>query len=273
MTDETQAAMPVEDAPVPADSSPAEPAEPVETKPDETGKPSEENLSEKVQKRFDQLTWEREQARREADYYRSMAMQPKPEPEPEKVVPLLPKLEDFGYDEAKYQAALIDYATKQARDVVESRLSEAAHQARELRRVEAFTERQRNFAKSAPDFEAKVLQDPTLPITEGMRDVILDSDAGPEIAYYLANNRQVAQQIASLPPHLAALEMGRIEGRMSAKKEATAPKVSSAPPPPPKVESSDAAVDRDPDKMTDAEWMKWREKQISAARARQFIKR
>ena len=117
------------------------------------------------------------------------------------------------------------------------------------------------------------MRDPTLPITPAMREVILDSDAGPEIAYWLANNREQAERIARLPPHLAALEMGRIEGRMQATKEAaraakSIPRVSQAPPPPPKVEESATEVEKSPDDMSMSEWLKWREKDLRKKQGR-----
>jgi hypothetical protein len=93
--------------------------------------------------------------------------------------------------------------------------------------------------------------------------VIVDSPTGPEMAYYLASNREVAEQIASLPPHLAALEMGRIEGRLSALKEVkTRPSVvSKAPPPPPKVDDTPTPVristtDPESDQLSVDEWIK-----------------
>ena len=287
MTEETQGASPVEDAPVlpseseAADSSPAPQAQP-EAEPNDAQTPPRDEegkfLSPKAQQRIDHLTWEKNQREREAEYWRQLALQAQQPRQPAPEAPAqpvkLPTLEEHGYDEAKYQAALLDYAARQAESVVEKRLKEADAQRSEQARAESFATRQREFAKSAPDFEDKVLRDPTLPITEAMRDVILDSDAGPELAYYLANNRGLAEQIARLPAHLAALEMGRIDGRIAAEKEAkkaaaTKPKpvVTQAPPPPPTVETNDAEVSKDPysDEMSLAEWNKWREKQLRKA--------
>jgi hypothetical protein len=272
MTDETQGLEPTEDAPLlpeeqAADSStaPEAQAEPEPKTPqprDEDGKFS----SERAQRRFDQLTWEKNQAAREAEYWRQLASQNQPKPEPEKPTKL-PTLEEHGYDEAKYQAALLDYSREIARQEAKSLLESERKQQTEQKRAETFAERQREFIKNTPDFEDKVLRDPTLPITSAMRDVIVDSDNGPELAYYLANNREAAVAISRLPPHLAALEMGRIDGRLAAQKEAAksapkAPPVSKAPPPPPKVEATEVEVEKDPDDMSVDEWVKWRNKQL-----------
>ena len=131
MTEETQAEMPVEDAPVlpetqAADSSPA-PEAPAIADDAGTERPQDDEgkfISPKAQKRIDELTWKSHEAERQAEHWRQMAMAqqaPKPVEEPVK----LPTLESVGYDESKYQAALIEYATKQAEQVVERRLTEA----------------------------------------------------------------------------------------------------------------------------------------------------
>ncbi len=254
MTDETtQAEMPVPDAIVPeteqADSSPA-----VETGDDSaTAKPVKDG----VQRRIDELTRNWRQEQREKQQLLEMLQQQKlPEPAPV-VQPKLPTLEEYGYDEAKYQAAFLAFAERQAESVVERRLTEREQQQREQTRVESFVTRQKEFAKATPDFEDKVLRDPTLPITHAMRDVIIDSPAGPELAYYLADNREAAAAIAKLPAHLAALEMGRIEGRLAALKELKSrpvPVVSKAPPPPPILESAESSSPKAPEDMSDAEW-------------------
>jgi hypothetical protein len=270
MTDETQGLEPTEDAPVlptetsDADSSPATEAQPETEQTDPQPRDEEGKfLSPKAQKRIDQLTWEKNQREREAEYWRQEALRHQQQPEPKVEEPVkLPTLEQYGYDESKYQAALIEYATKQAERVVEDRLSKAEQQRAEKARVESFATRQQEFAKSNPDYQARV-SDPTLPITAAMRDVIWDSPTGPELAYYLAQNREAAEQIARLPAHMAALEMGRIDGRLQALKEVKRkPPVTQAPPPPPKVEDAEVPVQKTPDEMDTDEWLKWREKQL-----------
>src|SRR5574343_523402 len=245
MTDETNTAEAVET------TAPVESVEPVEQAPQEV-EAVEPQTPDDAGEAPKPRGWVSERIKELADernHWRDMALryqQPAPEPTPKAPEPVVaPTLESVGYDDAKYQAAILEYAAKQAEAVVERRLSEAEQQRAVQARLESFVTRQKEFAKAAPDFEDKVLRDPTLPITAAMRDVIIDSPSGPEIAYYLAENKALAAQIAELPPHLAALEMGRIEGRLSAKKEATArPVVTKAPPLPPTVESGKAEVDK-----------------------------
>jgi hypothetical protein len=276
MTDETQGLEPAEDAPVlpvetPVADSSAAPQETVSPPKADDEQPRDEDgkyLSRNAQKRIDELTWRAAENERQAAYWRdlaSRAQEPKAPPPEAK----LPSLESVGYDEAKYQAALIEYATQHAERAVEERLSKRDAEQRERSRLESFATRQREFAKATPDFETKVLRDPTLPITEAMRDVIVDSDAGPELAYYLANHREQADAIARLPAHLAARELGRIEERLEANKRPKAtPQVTKAPPPPPKVDdvetpiASAKASDPESDKIDQREWFRLREKEL-----------
>lgn len=283
MTDENvlSGEMPAEAAaPLPETTEPVDSAPTPNTEPDQQSPDPDDAGGEKprggFQRRIDELTrnWREEQRRVDALTQALLQQRGQP-PQPEAPKPSqpakLPTLEEFGYDEAKYQAALIEHATKQAESIVERRLAEADRQRAEQTRVESFATRQAEFAKSNPDFEDKVLRDPTLPITEGMRDVIIDSPSGPELAYWLATNRAEAEKIARLPPHLAALEMGRIEGRIEAQKaiKATAPAkpaVTKAPPPPPTVETADVPMEKSQEDMSADEWMRWREKQLTRKR-------
>jgi hypothetical protein len=265
MTDETTAEMPVE-APVPVTTETSEVTPPAVETPNDAG---EEAIEDKprggFQRRIKELADDR-------NHWRELALRnatPAPVEAPIAAAPVkMPTLEDHGYDEAKYQAAMIEFVDRRAEERVDRRLSEVEQKRAEQTRVETFATRQQEFAKVNPDFEDRVLRDPTLPITTAMRDVIIDSPSGPEIAYYLATNREQAEQIARLPAHLAALEMGRIEGRISAIKEVKVrpPAVTKAPPPPPQIEASDAQVEKDPAQMTDKEFAKWRSRQIAQRR-------
>lgn len=269
MTDETiQGEVPA-DAAVPAESAPApEAAQPAPIA-DDAGEPERKHWA---NERIDTLTrnW-REEQRRNAELMALLSQRgPEKAPEPEKArTP--PRLEDFGYDEDKYQSAVFEHANAQAMQAVETRFAQFERERSEQARREAFQARSREFAKSTPDFEDKVLADPTLRMSQVMIDVIADSPNGPEMAYYLAAHRETVDQFMRLPPHLAALEMGRLESRLLAEK-APPPKpapVTQAPPPPPKVEVTDAAPEKvsttDPasDTMSTDEWVRAERKRMA----------
>lgn len=274
---------PTEDAPLlsdesqaTADSSPATDTATESPADDASKQPRDEDgkfLSEKVQKRIDHLTWEKNQREREAEYWRQRAMETvKPEPpKPAEPAPSMPTLEAYGYDEAKYQAALVDFARAEARREAEAFLTRREQEAQERAKAATFEKRQAEFIASKPDYADKVLRDPTLPISEVMADVIRESDDGPALAYYLAENRAIAETIAQLPERAAARELGRLEARLAAQREAAkapSPPVSKAPPPPPRIEAVSESTtvrttDSSGDRLSDEEWVRLERKRLA----------
>jgi hypothetical protein len=284
MTDENTVETPLADAPLPveqvADSSTAEAETPVEQA-DDTSRPRDEDgkfLSANAQKRIDKLTWEKNREREEAQYWREQAkkaQQPQEVPKaPEATKPL--KLEDFQYDEAAYYAAVNDQARAIARQEALAALKEEREAEQQRARAQTFQTRAQEFAKSKPDF-TEIATDRTLPVNATMAEVIRDSEIGPELLYWIGQNREQAAAIYDLPPHMSARELGRIEARLEAQKEAvkrpTVPPISKAPPPPPVVDSSESspgdikASSAESDKLSDAEWARRREKELRRKKA------
>ena len=157
-----------------------------------------------------------------------------------------PKLEDFDYDESRYQAALIAHHSKQVRKEelaenatdTQSRL-ESINTEAEAARVETYSLRAAEFAEKAPDFHT-VVGASTLPVTDAVQEQILDSDMGPEIAYYMAKNPGEGAKIAHLSnPMDAARAIGRLEARLS---QPPPKRTTQAPPPLKAVAGSTGAV-------------------------------
>jgi hypothetical protein len=228
-------------------------------------------------KRIDELTRHWRETERDRDHWRELALrnqQPREEPKP--VESAAPKtLADFEFDEAKYQTYLFEQAEQRAVKAAERRLQEQQEREAAERRKSSFAQRESEFAKSTKDYHEKT-RDPRVPVSQAMAEVIAESEEGPAVAYYLANNLPMAEQIARLPPLAAARELGRIEAKLAAEREAAKAaekRVSQAPQPPPKVEgAADGAGPVDPstpesDKLSDAEWARRREAQLKRKRA------
>lgn len=222
-----------------------------------------------VQKRIDELTRLRYDAERDRDYWRQLALQQQAPAKQEPVVAEkpkpLPKLEDFNYDEAAYQAALFEHASAEAARKVREELKHEQEQKQKQERVKSWKTREAEFESNTPDYKQVAYY---APISDAMAEVIQESDIGPQIAYYLGKNTAEAEQIAQLDPVRAARAIGRIEAKLEKPPAPPpAPKpVSKAPPPPPRIEATEPAVEKDPDQMSTREWLKWREKQLSRKR-------
>lgn len=223
------------------------------------------------QKRIDELTWHRRNAERrnralESEVAELRAALQKPQAEqPRAAAPK--KLADFDYDEEKFAAYVTETAAEKAAALAEARLRERQERdGKERSHKESaakFREREAKVRAELEDYEDYAYAAPIDDIT----DLIVAMDEGPRIAYYLGKNPETAARINSLPPNLAALELGRLDERLAnERKQATAKPVSKAPPPPPTIEATEPAVSKDPSEMTDAEFAKWRKRQIAQRR-------
>jgi hypothetical protein len=175
-------------------------------------------------------------------------------------------LADFDHDENAYRDYLLTEATKRAESVAKKAL-EGYESSRESDRVlDEYHSRERTFASTVEDFDS-VVYDEHLKISPVMAAEIRASELGPELFYHLGKNPDIASRISALAERAAVREMVLLETKLQTARDAKAKVVSDAPPPPPKkVKSGDPGVEKDPAKMSDNEFRKWREKQIAARR-------
>lgn len=265
-------------APVTADSAPAttDTSAPVEVKQVEP-----EKEPDWFRKRFDEITAKRYAEKSEDDRrYQALAQerdalrqQLQQQPKDEK-----PKtLADFEYDEAKFQEHVLSQVEKRAEQAARRVRAEEQSQAQIERRNRKFQEREIAFEKETKDYRDVAHY---APISQGVAEIIQELDSGPELAYYLGKNRDIALTLNDLPPHVAAVELGRIDARLSAEKATkaaalaaakAAKAVTNAPEPASRIEGSGdpgsvKADEPDSDKLSDAEWARRRNKQLARKR-------
>jgi hypothetical protein len=222
-----------------------------------------------VQKRIDKLTWQLRQTERERDFEREQRLATlqrnvETQPKPAEVKQTLKKLADFEYDEERYAEYVAEVAAdRAARKLEESRTTKESERVRK-ERLSRFKELESKFKTEIEDYEDVAYY---ARIDEHVANLVMAMDEGPRIAYYLGKNPEVAARINSLDDKLAAVELGRIDARLAIEREqAKAKPVSKAPPPPPKIDATEPAVDKDPSQMSDAEFAKWRKRQIAQRR-------
>jgi hypothetical protein len=161
-----------------------------------------------------------------------------------------PVVDPSQWDQMSYdqqQAAQVRQAVRQER--ADELAQEAQRRAMDADRARAEMFRQRVDAvrSQIKDIDV-VLADSTLPVTEIGARFIAESEKGPHVAYWLAQNRGEAARIASLDPLSQAYELGRIEQRINAAPAAR--KVSQAPAPVPRVAGGANSGAKDPAAMT-----------------------
>jgi hypothetical protein len=222
-----------------------------------------------VQERINQLTREKYEARQEtaALEERLKALESK-QPEEVKQVPKAPSEYDFD-DNADYQTANSEYIASQAANAAYDRISQENSNrdkaAKDSQRVEALKAQKAGFDKNLDskrgnfqDFEEVAYGHQFM--NEGMATRIFGMDKGPEVAYHLGTNLDVAEKVMRMSPVDQAVELAKIEMQVDALK----PKlVSDAPDVISPLQGSEK-VQKDQKDMGDAEWLEWRYQQINA---------
>lgn len=160
-----------------------------------------------------------------------------------------PRRDEFGDDRAYFEAQIEHLAEKKAAQKLADRERTMQHE----KTQEAFLERAESAKSRYADFDA-VVSNPALPINEGMAEFISDSDAGPDLAYFLGKNPFKAAEIAQLSPIKAARELTRLEAELAAKPK---PRTSNAPAPIVPIGGASGGS-KSPAEMSDAEYAKWR---------------
>jgi hypothetical protein len=241
---------PIGTKPEAAEEKPAvDPAEPVE-------KPTEDPIPKGVQKRIDRAVRQKYEAEARAKMLeeRVAAMEARQAPQQQRQQddgkPTIDKFDNFDdYVDAK---ADWKYEQREKERLAKEELQRVEHEQRQVhagwnKRIAAAT-------AEMPDFE-EVLSSSDIPMTKVMEYAIKRSDIGPKLAYYLANNPDEAEQLAEMDTEKVIRTLGRIEERLSN----TKPVVQTTNAPPPlKPIGSKAVVTKDPGKMSDAEYAKWR---------------
>lgn len=192
-------------------------------------------------RRIDELTRDKHEARRQAErlekileQQEAMMRQYMPQnvaTEPQGLIPPDPSQFAGGQYDPRYIDAMMQYTRESA--IYEARQAVAAeYQQREQAQAAAQAQARLAEAEAATrakhaDYDAVIEQitsDPRLANNPTIRQALLGMENGPEIAYTLGRNLDVAYQIASMNPIQAGMKLAEIIG--TANKS-----VSKAPPP------------------------------------------
>lgn len=254
------------DMPESEESATSEVAEGDAPEGDEVAKEPTSEPPKGVKKRLDELTRLRYEAKREAErerqereYWQRKALGLEDQ-QPTAANSTKPAVEQFTtYEE--YLEALTDWKVEQREAERERRVSEQSQAQTQQTKVTQYQQRVAKVADKYPDYE-EIAHGLHWSPTAEMADAIRESDIGPDIAYYLGSNPDVAERISGLPPLSQIRELGRLEERLSR----PAPKPVSQVPPPIEPSGPKAKASKEPWEMTPTEFAKWREKFINQRR-------
>lgn len=214
-----------------------------------------------VGKRINELTREKYEAKREAERLHAelealRREQPQPKAEPTRSKPTL---ESCGWDPEAFAEAVADWTIEQKFAERETSMRAAQQAKVEAEKAADFKSRVQKLEEVSPGAWERAVNAP-IRTTEPMIEVIRESEVGPHIAIWLADNLDEADAISNMSPYQAAKMLGQVEAMIqgnlrTSSKQAT----SNAPPPPPRVAGSAPSV-KTPEAMTMAEYVAWRNK-------------
>lgn len=260
----------------PASGTPAE----GEGDPEAGGAPDDtEGLSEraqdKVNKRINKLTREKYDLMSENDRLKAAGGQEqKPNNQPATDLPVMPKYEDFDdVDEynkkmSEYSRNMVSYEIDQRDKTRTEAETQTQAQERKYKSIENFEVKADEYRKKNPDsdFDQVAMSPEALMIYDRNDDftmMVQDSEVVAELAHYLGANLGVLDELASMPIHEAAKELGRLEARIEQSGGIKPRAVSKAGEPIKPVGGGQGVVTKDPSDMSDDEFIKWRRDHIA----------
>lgn len=184
----------------------------------------------KLERRFSEITKQREEARKEAQQEREArqalearlaALESKGQSQRANPVDEKPQPSQFS-DAFEYAEALAEYTADKRIGEMKQQEAEAKQAEERQKVINQWTSKVEAAKATLPDFDDIVASSDVV-VNDDIRDAILESDVGPQILYHLAENDEVAKKIAGLSPKQALREIGKLEARFEAKPEAEKP--------------------------------------------------
>ena len=243
-------------------STEAEPAEEQERKPNP-----------KIERRFSEITKQREAARQEAERERQARidlenklkeMEAKLNPVQQEKVEAdpKPKPEQFS-DMYEYAEALAEWTAD--KKIKEEKAKEAAQKVEQERAktMETWANRVQDFRDKTPDFD-DLVGSADVVVSNEVRDAIFESDVGPQILYHLAENPDVAKKLQGMTAIGALRMIGKLEAKFEESPaptpKETAVKTSKAPPPitPIKAKANGPVTELDDNRQFHGSYQAWK---------------
>jgi hypothetical protein len=217
-----------------------------------------------IQKRINELTREKYEAKQEAELIRQQlnelqAAQQKQQIENNSQPP---RLEDYTDDQSYYQA--VQLWNQSQVEAIQKAQQESLQQQQaveqQIKAQQALQAKMQAAVVKHPDFLMKI-NDPSLPSLQNINpaafQAVVESDQFGEVAYYLANNPAELYNFGNLTPLQAVKEIAKLEIRLGSK-----PPSKTIPISPPSEVGGTASTTIDEDKLSTAEWIAMRNKKL-----------
>ena len=194
-----------------------------ETTEKETKATEEKKQNPKLEKRFSELTKQREEARKEAarereakealeSRIRELEGKAEPKPVEENVKPSPNQFNDAF----EYAEALAEWSAEQAILNRDKQEAERKAQEEQQKLVQSWNDRLATVKADLPDYDEMIASAADISVSDAIRDAMLESEQGPRILYHLAENPELAEKLNSLSTVSALREIGKLEAKFEA---------------------------------------------------------
>ena len=177
----------------------------------------------KLERRFSEITKQREEARKEAQREREAreALEARLATLEKQSVPQAQKVDEEPQpsqfnDAFEYAKALAEYTADKRIEEMKRQEAEAKVAQERQKVIESWANKVQKAKEVLPDFDDIVASSDVV-VNDDIRDAILESEVGPQILYHLAENEEVARRISGLSPKQALREIGKLEARFEVK--------------------------------------------------------
>jgi hypothetical protein len=194
-------------------------SEPTEAENDATAT-EDRKQNPKLERRFSEITKQREAAREEARREREARenleakvrdLEAKFQPKAEPVAETEPLPEQFS-DMYEYAKALTDYRVEQRLSEEKQKEVQAKVAAEHSKLIDAWGQRVKAAKAEMPDFD-DMISSTDVTVSNEVRDAIFESDVGPRILYHLAENPDFAVKLQGMTLTAALRAIGRLEAQ------------------------------------------------------------
>jgi hypothetical protein len=174
----------------------------------------------KLERRFSEITKQRESAREEARRERQARedletkvrdLEAKIQPKAEPVAETEPLPEQFS-DMYEYAKALTDYRVEQRLTEEKQKEVQAKVAAEHAKLIDTWGQRVKAAKAEMPDFD-DMINSTDVTVSNEVRDAIFESEVGPRILYHLAENPDFAVKLQGMTLTAALKAIGKLEGQ------------------------------------------------------------
>jgi hypothetical protein len=235
-------------------------SEPIEASDDATAT-EDRKQNPKLERRFSEITKQRETARAEAQREREARevleakvrdLEAKATPSAEPAADQEPLPEQFT-DMYEYAKALTDYRVDQRMNEEKQKEVQARAAAERDKVINVWADRVKAAKSEIPDFDDMV-GSADVTVSNEVRDAIFESEVGPRILYHLAENPEIATKLQGMTLTSALRHIGRLEAQFEKTEPQIKPVVGKSKAPSPINPIRSAANGRDVNLTGDGEF-------------------